>query len=48
MAKLLPFTLIYFCAIICLSLRQYNGNTKDLSLRIIYCTVIGKLTYFTF
>jgi len=34
--------------IIYLTLRYYNGNVIDLSVRIIYRTVIEELTYFTF
>jgi len=45
---ILTFILIYFCRIIYLLLRQCNGNIKDLSVRIIYCTVVDKLTYFIF
>jgi len=34
--------------IIYLTLRHYNGNTIDLSVCIIYRTVVDELTYFTF
>jgi len=34
--------------IIYLTLRHYNDNIIDLSVRIIYRTVVDKLTYFTY
>jgi len=43
-----PFIVIYFCMIIYLTLRHYNGNTIDFSVRIIYRTAVDELTCFTF
>jgi len=37
---------LFLYLVIYLSLRQFNGNTEDLSV-IIYCTVVDQLTYFT-
>jgi len=39
---------LFLYVIIFLLLRQFNGNTKDLSVRIIYCTIVDQLTYFIF
>jgi len=39
---------LFLYIIIYLSLRQYNDNTKDLSIHIIYCTIVDELTDFTF
>jgi len=36
---------LFLYVIIYLSLRQFNGNTKDLLIRNIYCTVVDQLTY---
>jgi len=36
---------LFLYVIIYLSLRQFNGNTKYLSVRNIYCTVVDQLTY---